>query len=95
VTRRDKAATLELKEFKLAELREQTITRADAIEIYSEQLTGFRARLFEIPGQVVNLSAEQRTQLEHAINRALAEFAGLPEPGPVDSTSEDLVDVDS
>jgi methylglutaconyl-CoA hydratase len=42
LTRRDREMSLQLKGHKLAELESQTITRADAIEIYSQQ--GIRRR---------------------------------------------------
>jgi hypothetical protein len=76
--RRDREATAELKEFRLAELRGETIARTDAIAIYSEHVQGFRIRLFAIPEQLTNLTRAQRAELEAAIDAALAEFSRLP-----------------
>ena len=79
--RREKEAQARLREFQLAELERNTITRADAIEIYGEHVAEFRKRLFEIPDQIPDLTAEQRAALDSAVNGALAEFSGLPESG--------------
>lgn len=79
--RRDKEAQARMREFDLAERERQTISRVDAIEIYTDHVGEFRKRLFEMPGQVPDLSHEQRAAMETALNAALVEFSGLPEAG--------------
>jgi hypothetical protein len=91
--RRDREAAAELKECKLAEIRNQTITRADALAIYSVHVGEFRSRLFEIPAAVSDLTPKQRAELEHGLDCALAEFSGLPEPDAPLPSGDDLVSV--
>jgi phage terminase Nu1 subunit (DNA packaging protein) len=79
--RRDKEAQARMREFDLAERAKETINRADAIAIYTEHVGEFRKRLFEMPDQVPGLTDDQRVELEAAIDGALGEFSGLPNPG--------------
>jgi hypothetical protein len=92
--RRDRQATAALKEFKVAELQRETLTRTDAIAIYSDQVSKFRQRLLEMPGAMSRLSADDRAELEQLINLALAEFSGI-EPEDRAPREDSLTDVGS
>lgn len=78
---RDKHAQAQLREFELAERARVTVTRRQAVALYSQHVGEYRKRLLEIESQVPHLSAEQRKALNDSIDLALAEFSGMPALG--------------